>query len=216
MPIWRLARWSDWPVSGAPSSNSRLAGTGCRSGPMMTLSSALIRGLGLGVIADEEQPAGREETAAEAGQRQIGLGLDLGAVERRLRRVGEAGAELAAAGEEGGRLDRIVDLLVEAGERQALAGREIIFVARLEVEQGRIGQERIAGELAVGFEILVDLRRELAELRAGRWSWTRAGEAACRAGRSRSSSPPAASRCWRSGSARAGRRSAGRSGSPSS
>ena len=49
-------------------------------------------------------------------QRQIGLHLDLGAVELGPGRVGEAGAQLAAAGEEGGRLDRIVDPLVEAGD----------------------------------------------------------------------------------------------------
>ncbi len=63
------------------------------------------------------EPAGREEMAAEAAQRQIGLDLELGAVELGAGRVGEAGAQLAAAGEEGRRLDRIVDLLVEAGER---------------------------------------------------------------------------------------------------
>ena len=100
-------------------------------------------------------------------KRQIGLDLDLAAVELGAGRVGEAGAQLAAAGEEGRRLDRIVDPLVEAGDADPLVAGEIIFPARLGVPQPAVGQERVAGELAVGFEILVDLRGELAELRAG-------------------------------------------------
>ena len=87
--------------------------------------------LGIGVVADDQQPAGGEEGAAEAGQRHEHLGLDLGAVELGARRVGEAGAQLAAAGEEGGRLDRIVDPFVEAGDGDSLIAREIIFPARL-------------------------------------------------------------------------------------
>ena len=57
--------------------------------------------------------------------------------------------------------------LVEAGDAEPLAAPKIIFEPRLGVGELGVGQERVAEEAAVGFEILILLRRQLAELRPG-------------------------------------------------
>ena len=123
-------------------------------------------GLGIGVVADQDEatalPKGRVRHRIE---REIFLHFQLGAIEGRLGRVGKARINRRVR-YRGIGLDRIVDRLVEARCRQALVAPEVPFIAQFGVPQLTVGQRRVAAEQAVRIGILIDLRNQLAELRA--------------------------------------------------
>ena len=116
-----------------------------------------------GVVGLHQPPLVGDEGHAVVGELEILLGLDLGPDDRGLRRVQEGLLALVADVDDD-RLYRLVELLVEdAGGDELLTG-EIPFPPRVQVQQLRIHQIRVADEGPVAFRVRIGLGRQFPEL----------------------------------------------------